>query len=193
MERFDIMNNDNNMNFQNINGSNNVYKSAGNLNKAIDNPSLDISNATNVNMLNNDEVLRPQSFMGSDSYINYNNTNVDNSINTNVNNTNFNTNINTNVNSNINNNINSSFNTNFSDVNTNVDLNSNTMNNYSDVNVNDYKPVYSKKKEKNNNKVAISDELRFLIVLSVLIFVFIMFLPNLYDLVSKGISLVFNR
>ena len=186
MERFDIMNNDNDMNFQNINGSNNVYKSAGNLNKAIDNPSLDISNATNVNMLNNDEVLRPQSFMGSDSYINYNN-NVDSSVNTNVNNTNLNTNINTNINPSFNTNVN------VNDVNNNVDLNSNTMNNYSDVNVNDYKPVYSKKKEKNNNKVAISDELRFLIVLSVLIFVFIMFLPNLYDLVSKGISLVFNR
>ena len=188
MERFDIMNNDNDMNFQNINGSNNVYKAAGNLNKAIDNPSLDISNATNVNMLNNDEVLRPQSFMGTDSYINYNN-NVDNSINTNVNNTN----LNTNISSNINTNINPSFNNNVNNVNNNVDLNSNTLNNFSNVNVNDYKPVYSKKKEKNNNKVAISDELRFLIVLSILILVFIMFLPNLYDLVSKGISLVFNR
>ena len=156
------------------NSSVGVYKATSNLNTAMENPNMDVSSATSVNIQDNQ--------IYNNSAFNSNNSNV----------TSFNVSSDINV-SNIDDDIvkNKIQNTILS--NSNSFENNNVINEISSEN---YEPVYEKKEvESTSSKKGIlnSRELKLVVFISFSLFIFILLLPYLFDWFNKLILTIGNN
>lgn len=151
--------NDNNLNNNDLNNNKvNTYHATSNLNTAIENPQINVSSATGVNIKDS-------------GYNNYAENNINN--NTNFLNNNFNQS-NNNIDSS-NNDISSKY------VPTNNDSNYNSYSNYNTENYS-YQPVMKEKKENNALSSTIhSKEFKIMIFIVFILVLFLLLMPYIYD------------
>lgn len=164
----------------NLQNNANVYQATTNLNTAIENPNVDIDNATSINIQNN---------LNSMIYSNNLNTVVDNNYNTNVvdMNNNFKSNVfssdvlgpNTSQNFFIN-----DGNNNFDNNQNNVDFNNNNVDNNVVDNIVSYAPTI-KKKKKPTSGLVLPNEVKAMVVIIVILLVVLFAIPYVYDFLKE--------